>query len=102
MTQEEKINAINKVIDLCKTRQDAYTMTSLRSALTTLQYHPEDTQEVIEFVAESWDYCLDHTIPMTGSHEAASEKPDWRVCYWGPDQLASRLYCVPGVKQRWQ
>jgi hypothetical protein len=92
MTEEKKIEAIRQMIVHCEILQADYTPVSARSALRDLGYNDEELPEVLRFIADGgFDYCLDHTIEMTGHHEARGERPSYDVCYWGPDQLKSRL-----------
>lgn len=72
-----------------------YETMSARSVLRTLGYNTADTLQVLQAIAaRGFDYCLDAEIPMTGHHEARGEHPDWQVCYWGADQLLSRLQAL--------
>lgn len=77
----------------CDILQERYEPVSLRSALNTLGYESEDTQQVIEYVASrGFTYCLDHTIKCSeGGGSSNKIYPSSDVCYWGPDQLKSRL-----------
>jgi hypothetical protein len=69
-----------------------YESLSARMVLRRLGFDTADTLQVLQAIAaRGFDYCLDAHIPMTGHHEAQGEYPDWQVCYWGADQLLSRL-----------
>lgn len=92
MNESEIHNALDRLMAECEQRQAKYIMTSARSGLVALGYNSEEQDEIIRFIAAGgFDYCLDPKIVMTGHHEAAGEKPNWQVCYFGPDQLLSRL-----------
>lgn len=99
MTNLQIYGAIRKVVELTvELEADGYQPVSARSALRKLGYDREQQDSVILFIADGgFDYCLDPTIPMTGHHEAAGETPHPDVCYWGPDQLRSRLFCLSNL-----
>lgn len=91
----EVYEAIAKMQVACDERMEKYEMCSARSVLTDLGYGSESIRQILEFIADGgFDYCLDAKIRMTG-HD--NEYPDWEVCYWGPDQLKSRLSCLSNV-----
>jgi hypothetical protein len=71
-----------------------YKMGSVRSIAHDLSI-PDDRLEAVLMacVDGGFSYCLDETI-ATKDRDGKWSKPSWRVCYWGPDQLRSRLDCV--------
>jgi hypothetical protein len=87
------------MIQLCDAKMVfGYQMVSARSVLRELMLEGSDLQQILQFIADGgFDYCLDPAIPMTGHHEAAGERPHRDVCYWGPDQLKSRLQSLRNV-----
>lgn len=96
LTPDQIREAVDKVKDLCDAKMDGYQMVSLRSALEELGYNTPDRNQVIRWVAyRGFTYCLDHIILSTwwdsNANKEVSEYPNWEVCYWGPDQLKSRL-----------
>lgn len=99
MTEDQVNEAIEQMqihtrnsVELYKQGRGDYETMSARSVLRTLGYNTADTLTVLQAIAaRGFDYCLDAEIPMTGHHEARGEHPDWKVCYWGADQLLSRL-----------
>lgn len=98
MTEDQKVEAIKQMLTSCELAMPEYRLLSARGTLIELGYHGEDLEEVIRFIADGgFDYCLDPHIRMTGHHEAQGEFPVPDVCYWGPDQLASRLQCLRNV-----
>jgi hypothetical protein len=100
VTESQIHDAIRQMIVHCDLRmeQGDYPMMSARSTLYELGFEGEACEEIIRHIAEGgFTYCLDHTIPMTGHHDAQGERPHRDVCYWGPDQLASRLRCLSNV-----
>jgi hypothetical protein len=67
-----------------------YAMASVRSLAGELGF-AELLPDILEVcAANGFGYCLDETIPCGTDHEL----PDRNVCYWGCDQLRSRLDCV--------
>lgn len=91
--------AIEEVKRLCDDYQAEYRPVSLRSALVTLGYDSEEIDIVITDVwHRGFTYCLDHTKMATGyfdpGHNRKNEYPAPEVCYWGPDQLKSRLQAL--------
>jgi len=104
LTEEQCQEAVGQMIVHCRLIMEQYKAgvgeyesVSARSVLKTLGYE-EDIPQVLEFIAQGgFDYCLDPAIPMTGHHEARGERPNRDVCYWGPDQLESRLQCLTNV-----
>lgn len=79
--------AIAQMICHCKMmmEQGEYEAVSARGVLYTLGFEA-DADEILAFIASrGFDYCLD---PMFGDH------PSRFACYWGPDQLESRLQFI--------
>lgn len=103
MTEDQKVQAIKQMIVECDLAYaDHYRMVSARSVLRRLGYLPNESQEVIEFIAErGFDYCLDETIPSKAYPDFKLEYPSQDVCWWGPDQLKSRLQSLRGVPGIW-
>jgi hypothetical protein len=98
MTSEQIREAVEQVKVSCDLKMENYEMVSMRGALYELGYTEDDAQQVIEYVASrGFDYCLDPTIG-SNSHFTNETKqlqyPTADVCYWGPDQLKSRLNCI--------
>lgn len=95
LTQTAAVEAIKQVIALCETceHNKDYTPISMREALNMLGF--TDIQEILRYTADhGFDYCLDHTIPATSYPDFVPELPPQQACYWGPDQLKSRLQFV--------
>jgi hypothetical protein len=100
LTEDQVIEAVGQMLVQCELKMapGAYEAVSARSILRELGYEGEKAYSVLLFIAEGgFDYCLDHEIAMTGHHEARHEYPDHNVCYWGPDQLESRLRCLSNL-----
>lgn len=99
LTPDQNREAVEKVKELCDAKMDGYHMVSLRSALRELGYAKAAQDQVIRWVAyRGFTYCLDPIITSTwwdsNNNKEVAEYPDWQVCYWGPDQLKSRLNSV--------
>jgi hypothetical protein len=76
---------------------EPYEFVSVRSIALKLG-HKKLLPQILTAVADGgFDYCMDPDIPMTGAHEANGEYPDPNVCYWGPDQLRSRLDSLSNI-----
>lgn len=81
--------------------EGSYSFLSLRAALQNsppngLGLSAEDTDCVIRYTAShGFSYCLDPIISCR-DHISGDDPifPDIDVCYWGIDQLISRLYSV--------
>jgi len=98
LTTDQIHEAIKQVMVTCDLKMVGYEPVSMRSALQECGYRGDQAQQVLQHCADGgFDYCLDYTIPMTGHHMANGEKPDYEVCYWGPDQLKSRLQCLSNI-----
>jgi hypothetical protein len=75
-----------------------YPAVSVRSLATKLGFE-ELLPNILTACKEGgFSYCLDHTIEATswdGNKDGmVTEHPPRNACYWGPDQLRSRLDCV--------
>lgn len=83
------------VMELCDSLMEGYKMISLRKALEYYQgLSRERTDEIIRYVADrGFSYCVDPIIPVHAVGMDTKEFPNYEVCFWGPDQLKSRLYC---------
>ncbi|MFI5405097.1 MAG: hypothetical protein ACHQ1D_01150 [Nitrososphaerales archaeon] len=89
-------NELREVMELCDSLMENYEMISLRKALMKYQGLSRDkADEIIRYVAEQgFSYCLDPIIETTMvGGETVREAPSYDVCFWGPDQLKSRLRC---------
>lgn len=92
MTTEQKVDAVKQMVSHCRLlmEQKDYEVVSARGVLYTLGF--EEVEEVLAFIAEGgFDYCLD---------EFVGNYPPRSACYWGADQLESRLQCLSNVRVR--
>jgi len=73
-----------------------YPMVSVRSLAEKLGLADRIDEILAACAMGGFDYCLDHTIQPANAHGVTGtrEFPSRNVCYWGPDQLRSRLDCV--------
>jgi hypothetical protein len=95
--------AVHRVMSLCDEYQTGYRSVSMRSALETLGYDRDAQDEIVRAVAEEgFQYCLDPIISAThfdpnnpqAENGMITDFPNKEACYWGPDQLKSRLHCT--------
>lgn len=96
MNVREIKEAIEGIKKRCDAKMPKYEMCSARSVLYELGYNNKDTEQVLTWIYDSgFTYCLDHHFKCTsGLGDGRMEYPVSDVCFWGPDQLKSRLECV--------
>jgi hypothetical protein len=101
MTTEQKSEAVQQMIAHCRLLMEQYEQggryesVSARGVLYTLGFEAE-VNEVLAFIAEGgFAYCLDAEVGATERH---GERPPRHACYWGADQLESRLQCLSNVR----
>jgi hypothetical protein len=91
--------ALEQVLVSCELAQAEYTPMAMRSALIDLGYS-SDADQIVAFVAAGgFTYCMDPSVSAThydpNNREAVNgmvtDYPGPDACFWGPDQLASRL-----------
>ena len=103
MTQNEIFTAIQAVIARCKKGlETGYPTVSMRGMLYDCGYSVHETDFVLQFVSsEGFNYCLDSRIAHEKcGDDSRQEFPPYEACYWGADQLISRLNCV--LPMNWQ
>lgn len=102
-TTDKIIDAIKQVISLCDDLQADYEPVSMRGALYTLGYDEDQADAVINYcAANGFNYCIDPSISAThfdpnnrnAVNDMVTDRPSADACYWGPDQLKSRLAFV--------
>lgn len=90
LTQAQVKDAIEQAKVSCDLAMQNYDMVSARSVFNQLGYDDDDVQQILETLADGgFSYCLDYRIPTKDG-----EYPMQSVCYWGPDQLKSRLNAI--------
>lgn len=97
MTKEQKLNAIAQMKSHCqlKIESNDYESVSARGILYTLGFTAEETDETIELIRlGGFTNCLDNSVFVIDMVTGKKNFPDQQVCYWGPDQLLSRLQCL--------
>lgn len=110
LTEDQTNEAVGQMIVYCRNSMEEYKAgvtdyesVSARGVLRTLGYDGEDLEQVLRHIADGgFDYCLDHHIAMTGHHDARGEFPSRDVCYWGADQLESRLDSLSNVPWKYR
>jgi hypothetical protein len=94
MTEAQIKEAIQQMLTHCEIKMASYELISARGTLYELGYHGDDAEQVLQHCYDrGFTYCLDpdyHRSPRGDDQGRISAD----VCYWGPDQLASRLECV--------
>jgi hypothetical protein len=80
-----------------------YESISARGTLYTLGYTEQDADQILRVLhSEGFNYCLDPMFPSRDS----SKDDDTMIhtpigaCYWGPDQLISRIQCCDIARYR--
>lgn len=100
LTIKQVNEAIAQMISYCKdseerTEIDGYEFQSARSLLYTLGYTSEDAEKVLKALYDGgFTYCLDpdyHESPSSSHKDTLGDRISEQVCYWGVDQLRSRL-----------
>lgn len=91
LTEDEVHEAIAQMLTTCDLAMPEYRPLSARLVLSELGYSAHVPQILRHIADGGFDYCLDSTIPASGHN---NDYPSQDVCYWGPDQLKSRLQCL--------
>jgi len=97
LTNAQMSEAIAQMIVHCKLQEETsnYEYVCARGILHTLGYSDDDADMVLQRIADGgFRYCLDSHIKCTNGSSKNPENiyPSPDVCYWGPDQLRSRLH----------
>lgn len=88
LSDAQVLEAIEQVRAHCDLLMGNYESVSMRGALYVLGFQEHEADQVIAHcAAHGFDYCLD---PGT-AHSRSGTRPPAYACYWGPDQLKSRL-----------
>lgn len=96
MTRDKKLEAIEQMKFDCQLRMDQmnYDLVSARGILYNLGFTGEETDEVIELIRlGGFTNCLDPSVYVKGVNGKVM-RPGEGACYWGPDQMLSRLECL--------
>jgi hypothetical protein len=97
MKTREVIDAIEQMKVHCQImlETNVYEPVCARGILYTLGYHdPSDVMTILLNIADGgFRYCLDPDIKCSNGDPDNPKDvfPSLDVCYWGPDQLKSRL-----------
>jgi len=96
MTKEQIGEAVDQMRSFCADMEagNDYTSIPARGVLYKLGYTNDEADEVLKAIhAEGFSYCLDSMFPSKDGEGTFGHTP-MTACYWGPDQLRSRLNCV--------
>jgi len=102
VTKEQIKEAVAQMRSHCQLLEETsdYHGVSARGVLYELGYGADDADEVIRALADGgFAYCLDPMIEAThfdpnnarAVDGMVTDRPSADACYWGPDQLRSRL-----------
>jgi hypothetical protein len=90
VTDAQIKEAVDQMMVHCDLKMAEYEMVSARGVLYELGYFDEDAEQVLRWLFRAgFTYCLD-----AEHHKGSVERIEQSVCYWGPDQLKSRLRFV--------
>ena len=93
MTQDQVNEAIEQMKFHCDLKMANYDLISARGTLYELGYFGDKAEQVLQYCFDrGFNYCLDPDYHV--SRETPPLRIPESVCYWGPDQLKSRLECV--------
>jgi len=93
MLNGDQLNeAIEQMKVHCDLAMPEYSPVCARGVLNDLGYGA-DVEQVLQHIFDGgFTYCLDPHYHKSPSNDLGPVSGD--VCYWGPDQLKSRLECV--------
>lgn len=95
LTNEQVKEAVEQMKVHCDLKMPNYEMVSARGVLHELGYGADVEQVLQAIYNEGFTYCFDPYFKSSnGLGDGGMEYPSADVCYWGPDQLKSRLQCV--------
>jgi hypothetical protein len=87
LTNAQITEAIAQMVSHCKDLEhNDYHSVSARGVLYTLGYEADVDQILQRIYDGGFTYCLDSNFRTKDNEYVTSD-----VCYWGPDQLRSRL-----------
>jgi hypothetical protein len=102
LTQDQLKEAIEQMKVHCDLKMADYEAVSARSVLYELGYEA-DAEQVLKAIYDAgFTYCLDRDFSAThfdpnnpkAVNDMVTDYPSADACYWGPDQLKSRLEAV--------
>ena len=94
LSTEQIHDAIRQMLVSCELKMKDYEPMTARGTLYSLGFHGEDCEQILRYIADGgFNYCLDPEY-----HEG-EQRISLDVCYWGPDQLASRLHSLSNFRK---
>jgi hypothetical protein len=103
MTNDQIHEAMGQMLVDCRLREENgdYTPISARRMLNNLGFSTDEANTVITALHEGgFNYCLDPMFTCKSYPDFKEEPTPDFACYWGPDQLASRISWVAPAKYR--
>jgi hypothetical protein len=98
MTTDQVNDAIRQLHSFCRAREEIkdYESMSARGVLYDLGYEEDEADEVLVAIYQGgFTHCLDPSFKGQGVYpDFVPEYPPAFACYWGPDQLRSRVHWV--------
>lgn len=94
MTTHQIQEAIEQMKSHCKLLEETdYHSVTARGVLHTLGYQADADEILASISASGFEYCLDPAIECNSGDPDDNKRihPPEFACYWGPDQLRSRL-----------
>lgn len=100
MNEKQLNEAIDQMKVQCDLKMATYEPASARAVLHELGYDGDDVEQVLQRIYDGgFTYCLDSRFEATHYDPdnpravggMVTDRPSADACYWGPDQLKSRL-----------
>jgi hypothetical protein len=94
LNHDEMNEALVSLKSYCDSKMSPYTLISVRHSLRTLGYHNGDLDQLMQAIYDhGFRYCFDPQFKCSDGIPGSDKQvyPTSDVCYWGPDQLKSRL-----------
>jgi len=104
LTEEQVQEAVHQMVAHCHLLMEQYNAgigeyetVSAVGVLYTLGFEADVEQILQHIAAGGFNYCLDPSILMHSQVDGNDMYPSRQACYWGADQLESRLQCLSNV-----
>ena len=99
LSTDEISVAVGQMKTYCDTLMADYKPVSARSALNAVnakgRYDEVEVEQILQAIYDAgFQYCFDRKFLSSNGMDGTQEYPADSVCYWGPDQLKSRLNSI--------